>query len=142
MKNTEELLQSAVLILEAYLSRNPISRAEVPTLIRRTIAALAAADGTELEVASEPQKPAVAVKRSITPEHIVCLEEGRCLKALKRHLRTEHNLTPVEYRSKWGLPHDYPMAAPSYSKKRSDLARSAGLGTKPREPRSATEASD
>ena len=84
--------------------------------------------GGQPEMTSEPLKPAIAVKRSITPDHIVCLEDGKKFKSLKRHLRTQYNMTPEQYRDKWSLPPDYPMVAPNYAAARSQLAKQMGLG--------------
>jgi len=97
-------------------------------LINQVHAALARVSGDGGEAAAEPLKPAVSVKKSITPEHIVCLEDGKKFKSLKRHLRTQYNMTPEQYRDKWNLPADYPMVAPNYAAARSQLAKQMGLG--------------
>ncbi|MGI9383971.1 MAG: MucR family transcriptional regulator [Methyloligellaceae bacterium] len=119
-------------IVSAYVSNNTLVVSELPALIENVGEALALA----ADKASKPHrpelKPAVSIKRSVTPDHIVCLEDGKKFKSLKRHLRTYYNLTPEEYREKWGLPHDYPMVAPNYAAARSELARKFGLGQRRR----------
>ena len=132
MEQREDFIAAAAHIVVAYVSKNPISAPELPGLIKQTFAALAAVGEIPVEPPSEPQTPAVPIKKSVTRDHIVCLEDGKTFKALNRHLRTDHNLTPQEYRAKWGLPQDYPMTAPSYSEARSNLAREIGLGQKGR----------
>lgn len=114
-------------IVSAYLANNPISTAELPQLMKTVHDAIANLGKAPVpEVA--PQVPAVAIKKSITPEYLVCLEDGRKMKSLKRHLRVSFNLTPEEYRAKWGLPKDYPMVAPAYAAVRSEMAKRIGLG--------------
>jgi predicted transcriptional regulator len=114
-------------IVSAYVGKNTVAAAEIPALIGQIHAALArVASGAD--VSSTPLKPAVPVKKSITPEHIVCLEDGKKFKSLKRHLRTQYNMTPEQYRDKWDLPADYPMVAPNYAAARSQLAKNMGLG--------------
>lgn len=130
MEQDQDFTQAAAQIVAAYVGNNSVSATELPNLIRQTIAALASTPATEMPTPQEPQKPAVPIKKSITPEHITCLEDGKQFKSLKRHLRTDHDLSPEEYRSKWALPKDYPMVAPAYSEARSNLAREAGLGQK------------
>ncbi|MEQ8823666.1 MAG: MucR family transcriptional regulator [Filomicrobium sp.] len=117
-------------IVSAYVSNNSVEATELPQLISDTHTALAQASGDAAPVKREELKPKVPVKRSVMPDYIICLEDGKKFKSLKRHLRTHYNLTPEEYRAKWGLPHDYPMVAPNYAKARSDLAKKMGLGTK------------
>ena len=120
-------------IVSAYLSNNPTPASEIPNLINQVHSALTRVSSGHGEGApSEPLKPAISVKRSITPDYIVCLEDGKKLKMLKRHLKTRYNLSPEEYRKRWGLPDDYPMVAPNYAEQRSSLAKKIGLGTKPR----------
>ena len=114
--------------VSAFVSANPVAPQEIPGLIRTVYGALAdiaGAPGTTLEPA---QEPAIAVKKSVTPDYIICLEDGKKFKSLKRHLRTRYGMTPDEYRTKWALPHDYPMVAPNYAKERSNLAKRMGLG--------------
>jgi predicted transcriptional regulator len=114
-------------IVAAYLSKNHLSVGEVPALIRSVHSVVAGlSSGTAPE--SLALKPAVTIKKSITPQHIVCLEDGKKLKMLKRYLRSRYDLTPDAYRAKWNLPHDYPMVAPNYAALRSGLAKKIGLG--------------
>ena len=115
-------------IVSAYVSNNTVSSAELPALIGQVHSALARVSAGQGELAGEPPKPAVSLKRSVTPDHIVCLEDGKKFKSLKRHLRTQYNMTPEQYREKWGLPADYPMVAPNYAAARSNLAKQMGLG--------------
>ena len=119
-------------IVAAYVRHNPVAASEIPGLIDQVHSALAAISGGRKPVQAEPPKPVVSVKRSITPDYIVCLEDGKRFKSLKRHLRTQYNLSPDQYRDKWGLPRDYPMVAPNYAATRSRLAVQIGLGQKRR----------
>jgi predicted transcriptional regulator len=115
-------------IVSAYVSHNPVPVADLPRLIERVHATLTEIEsGSTVEIKPE-LKPAVAVKKSVTDDHIVCLEDGKKFKSLKRHLRTRYDMSPEEYREKWGLASDYPMVAPNYARQRSDLARKMGLG--------------
>ena len=123
-----ELVNIAASIVAAYVSRNEIAPAELPNLIAETHAALSRAAGKQAPVEREEAKPKIAVKKSVMPDYIICLEDGKKFKSLKRHLRTHYNLSPEEYREKWGLPHDYPMVAPNYAQARSQLAKKMGLG--------------
>jgi predicted transcriptional regulator len=115
-------------IVSAYLSNNTVQAGDIPGLINQVHAALTRVSGGGVEAAAEPLKPAVSVKRSITPEYLVCLEDGKKFKSLRRHLRTQYNMTPEQYRDKWSLPADYPMVAPNYAAARSQLAKQMGLG--------------
>ena len=115
-------------IVSAYVSNNTVSSAEIPGLIGQVYSALVRISNGTAAAPSETPKPAVPVKRSITPEYIVCLEDGKKFKSLKRHLRSQYDMTPESYREKWGLPHDYPMVAPNYAAARSQLAKQMGLG--------------
>jgi predicted transcriptional regulator len=115
-------------IVSAYVSNNSVAAAEIPSLISQVHAALSRVSGMQGDAPAEPLKPAVSVKKSITPEHIVCLEDGKKFKSLKRHLRTQYNMTPEQYREKWSLGADYPMVAPNYAAARSQLAKQMGLG--------------
>ncbi len=115
-------------IVSAYVSNNTVPAAEIPGLISQVHMALARVSGKFGDAPAEPLKPAVSVKKSITPEFIVCLEDGKKFKSLKRHLRTQYNMTPEQYREKWGLSADYPMVAPNYAAARSQLAKQMGLG--------------
>jgi predicted transcriptional regulator len=115
-------------IVSAYVSNNSVPAAEIPALINQIHTALQRVSTGQSDAPAEPLKPAIAVKKSITPEFIVCLEDGKKFKSLKRHLRTQYNMTPEQYREKWGLPPDYPMVAPNYAQARSQLAKQMGLG--------------
>jgi predicted transcriptional regulator len=115
-------------IVSAYVSNNSVAAGDLPALINQVHSALTRVSSGHAEVPSEPLKPAVPVKKSITPEYIVCLEDGKKFKSLKRHLRTQYNMTPEQYREKWDLPPDYPMVAPNYAAARSQLAKQMGLG--------------
>ena len=125
-----ELVNITATIVAAYVSNNSISSTDLPSLIAETHAALSRAAGRSVPVEREESKPKIAVKKSVMPDHIVCLEDGKKFKSLKRHLRTHYNLSPEEYREKWALPHDYPMVAPNYARARSELAKKMGLGTR------------
>jgi predicted transcriptional regulator len=115
-------------IVSAYVSNNSVPSGEIANLIGQVHAALRRVSGGQPAAPAEPAKPAVPVKRSINSEYIVCLEDGKKFKSLKRHLRTQYNMTPEQYREKWGLPADYPMVAPAYAAARSQLAKQMGLG--------------
>jgi predicted transcriptional regulator len=115
-------------IVSAYVSNNSIASAEIPSLINQVHGALMRVSSGQNDISSEPLKPAVPVKKSITSDHIVCLEDGKKFKSLKRHLRTQYKMTPEQYREKWGLAPDYPMVAPNYAAARSQLAKQMGLG--------------
>jgi predicted transcriptional regulator len=132
--SSSELPQLAAQIVAAYLSKNPLPIDELPRIIREVYAALSNVGSAELPVADRPQ-PAVPIKRSITPDYLICLEDGKKLKMLKRHLRTAFDMTPEEYRERWDLPPDYPMVAPNYANQRSNLAKHIGLGTRARRRR-------
>ena len=115
-------------IVSAYVSNNPTPTSDIPALIAQVHAALLRLSAGRAEPALEPARPAVPVKKSITAEYLVCLEDGKRFKSLKRHLRSRYSMTPEQYRDKWGLPPDYPMVAPDYAVARSQLARKMGLG--------------
>ncbi|MGQ4272443.1 MucR family transcriptional regulator [Terrihabitans sp. B22-R8] len=115
-------------IVSAYVSNNSVTTSDLPQLIGDVHAALLRLTNGVTELPSEAPKPAVPVRKSITPDYIICLEDGKKFKSLKRHLRTQYDLTPEEYREKWGLPADYPMVAPNYAEARSALAKKMGLG--------------
>ena len=115
-------------IVSAYVSNNSVAASDIPALINQVHAALLRVSSGQGEAHAEPLKPAVSIKKSITPEHLVCLEDGKKFKSLKRHLRTQYSMTPEQYREKWGLPVDYPMVAPNYAAARSRLAKEMGLG--------------
>ncbi len=128
-------IQLTASIVSAYVSNNTVASAEIPNLISQVYSALFRVSNGHAAAPTEPLKPAVPVKRSITPEHIVCLEDGKKFKSLKRHLRTQYDMTPERYREKWGLAPDYPMVAPNYAEARSRLAKQMGLGQQRRRRR-------
>ena len=115
-------------IVSAYVSNNSVSATDIPNLINQVHSALMRVSAGQSDAQPEPLKPAISVKKSITPDFIVCLEDGKKFKSLKRHLRTQYNMTPEQYRDKWALPPDYPMVAPNYAAARSQLAKKMGLG--------------
>ena len=127
-ENGNELLGLTEKIVSAHVANNSVAVSDLPNLIKAVYAALQNVS-TEAETPSLP-KPVVPIKRSVTPNFIVCLEDGKKFKMLKRHLKTDHNMTPKEYRERWGLLSDYPMTAPNYAKARSELAKKIGLGRK------------
>lgn len=129
MSDTSTYIELAAEIVSAYVSNNSVPAAELPGLLGEIHSALVrVSNGTAVVVPPEAAKPAVPPKKSITNDYIVCLEDGEKFKSLKRHLRTRYDMSPDQYREKWGLPSDYPMVAPSYAKTRSALARKMGLG--------------
>jgi predicted transcriptional regulator len=115
-------------IVSAYVAHNPVSVADLPKLIEKVHATLAEIGNSGLPEEKPDLKPAVPIRRSVTDDHIVCLEDGKKFKSLKRHLRTRYDMSPDDYRQRWNLPADYPMVAPNYARQRSDLARKMGLG--------------
>ncbi|MEZ5947076.1 MAG: MucR family transcriptional regulator [Hyphomonas sp.] len=121
-----DLIELAAEIVSAYVGNNSVSSGELPGLIRLVHGSLASLSG-EISEAEKP-KPAVPIKKSVSENYLVCLEDGKKFKSLKRHLRTRYDMTPEEYREKWGLPADYPKVAPGYSRQRSQLAKKMGLG--------------
>ncbi len=125
-----EILKLTSEIVAAYVGNNPVPVSEIPAMIKSVHVTLGGLANSQGEGAGA-HKPAVSIKRSITPEHIICLEDGKKLKMLKRYLRSNYSLTPEEYRAKWGLPADYPMVAPNYAKQRSEFAKKIGLGRSP-----------
>ena len=131
LTETADLIGMTAEIVSAYVSNNSIDAASLPALIAGIHGALAdAASPPAPEPAPEPQQPAVPIKKSITPDHLISLEDGQRYRSLKRHLATRYGMTPDQYRAKWGLPGDYPMVAPNYAAERSALAKSLGLGRK------------
>ena len=124
----DELLRMTAEIVAAYVSYNTLTSQELPGVIKTVNRALVELQTAETHAAEEKQKPAVSIKRSIHNEYLICLEDGKKLKMLKRYLRTKYSLSPDEYRQKWGLSADYPMVAPNYSKQRSNFAKTIGLG--------------
>lgn len=129
--NPEELLSLTSDIVSAHVSNNTVAVTDLPGLIEQVYKTLAAVGGPGDAAADRPT-PAVPIKKSITPDFIICLEDGKKLKMLKRHLKTAYDMTPDDYRERWGLPSDYPMVAPNYAKQRSKLAKAIGLGTQQR----------
>jgi predicted transcriptional regulator len=129
MTETLDPVQIVARLVAAYVSNNRMMAQDLPVFIEtvhRTITTL----GNSAEFVAETPKPAISIRRSVTDDHIVCLEDGLKFKSLKRHLRSSYGLTPEQYRVKWGLPHDYPMVAPNYAARRSTLAKQIGLGRK------------
>jgi predicted transcriptional regulator len=135
----EDILRMAVDIVAAYVSQNQVASAQIPDVINTIVGSLKQVHSISDEAGGVPHKPKVPIRRSITPDFIICLEDGKKLKMLKRHLRTTYGMTPEQYRAKWKLAPDYPMVAPNYAKQRSDFAKKIGLGRKPgkRGPRKA-----
>lgn len=123
-----DYVELAVEIVAAYISNNSVPTTELPSLISTIHSALVSTTEVGRDVPVEPRKPAVSARKSVTSEYIVCLEDGKRFKSLKRHLRTQYDMSPEEYREKWGLAPDYPMVAPDYAKARSQLAKDMGLG--------------
>lgn len=123
-----DLVGLAADIVSAYVSENSVPISELPALIGNVHLALSRLGSAPEPLQAELPTPAVSVKKSLTPDFIVCLEDGKKFKSLKRHLRTAYNLTPDQYRARWSLPHDYPMVAPNYAAARSELAKNMGLG--------------
>ncbi len=128
---SQELLALTTQIVAAHVGNNSVEVTDLPPLIEQVYKTLAGV-GQEPEPQPERPQPAVPIRKSVTPEYIVCLEDGKQLKMLKRHLKTAYNMTPEEYRERWGLPPDYPMVAPNYARQRSQLAKDIGLGTRAR----------
>lgn len=133
MEDQTDKTEMAVLtaeIVAAYVGNNVVPVAELPALIKDVHTAMAGVVEGATEEPKEELKPAVSIRRSVTPDYIICLEDGKKFKSLKRHLRTAFNLTPEQYREKWGLKPDYPMVAPNYANVRSEMAKRIGLGRK------------
>jgi len=128
MDEKSEIIEMTADIVSAYVGNNMVGASDLPNLIQSVHRALAGVSTGVEVVEAAPKEPAVPVKRSITPGFLICLEDGRKFKSLKRHLRTKYNMSPEDYRAKWGLPKDYPMVAPDYAKARSELAKQMGLG--------------
>ncbi len=129
--NDMQMVQLIADVVAAYVSNNRVEVSQIPEVVenvRRSLSQISIQENKE--PMQEMQKPAVSIRRSITPDYVVCLEDGKKLKMLKRHLRTTYNLSPEEYRAKWNLPSDYPMVAPNYAKQRSEFAKKIGLGRK------------
>ena len=129
MLNDNRFIDQTASIVAAYVSHNTIAADQVPALIARVHAALLqVSNGSSAAVGGEALTPAVPVKRSVFPDYLICLEDGKKFKSLKRHLRTQYKMSPEQYRERWSLPADYPMVAPNYAKTRSQLAKKMGLG--------------
>ena len=128
-----DLIDLAAEVVSAYVSNNTVPAGELPGLIAEVHQALARTHSGAMNPEPEPLKPAVNPKKSVFPDYIICLEDGKKFKSLKRHLRTHYDLSPEDYRDKWGLSADYPMVAPNYADQRSTLAKAIGLGTRSRE---------
>lgn len=140
MEKNQELLDQTVEIVSSFVSHNTVAVADLPKLIEETFAALKSHTEVTPEEPEKP-KPAVPIRKSVTPDFIICLEDGKKLKMLKRHLKTVYDMTPDEYRARWGLPSDYPMVAPNYAARRSELAKQIGLGTTARGRRGKSKSS-
>ena len=136
-QNADTLIELTADVVSAYVSNNPVPLVDLPGLIGQVHAALASTAGSVEAEKLEMPKPAVPIKKSVTPDYIISLEDGKKFKSLKRHISTHYGLTPDEYRAKWGLPADYPMVAPNYAATRSALAKSMGLGRKRQEAKAA-----
>ncbi|MGA7712755.1 MAG: MucR family transcriptional regulator [Rhizomicrobium sp.] len=124
----DNLLKLVTDIVAAYVSNNPVPVADLPAMIRSVHATLGGLSGGHVGDVQTSQKPAISVKKSVTPEYLICLEDGKKLKMLKRYLRSRYGLSPDQYRAKWGLPADYPMVASNYAAQRSEFAKKIGLG--------------
>ncbi len=131
--NINEILELTTEIVSAHVGNNTVAISDLPNLIQEVYKTLSTVGSEQSK--SERPRPAVPIKKSIFPDYIVCLEDGKRLKMLKRHLKTSYNMSPEEYQERWGLGADYPMVAPNYAKHRSNLAKKIGLGTKPRKGR-------
>lgn len=138
MSDKAELIDLTTDIVSAYVGHNKLPPADLPNLIQNVFDALTQASGGQAMVV-EKAEPAISIRKSITPDYLICLEDGKKFKSLKRHLRTHYNLDPDEYREKWGLPRDYPMVAPNYAQARSKLAKKMGLGQNGRSRRRGTK---
>ena len=134
MEDNAQLLEMTADIVSAYVGNTSVSASELPGLISNSHAALSQVSTGVVEVEPEIKEPAVPVRKSISPDFLICLEDGRKFKSLKRHLRTKYDMSPEDYRAKWNLPKDYPMVAPNYAKARSELAKQMGLGQGGRKP--------
>jgi predicted transcriptional regulator len=131
--NHSDVLRMVTDVIASYLKKNPVAASDLPNVIATVYSAFTAPQTSPVEAVVERPEPAVPVKRSVTPDYIICLEDGKQLKMLKRHLATSYNLTPDEYRARWGLSPDYPMVAPNYATQRSALAKQIGLGSRARD---------
>lgn len=127
-EDSDNLIGLVADIVSAYVSNNSVPAGELPALIATTHAAIAGLGSEPAATVEEKPSPAVSIKKSITPDFLICLEDGKKFKSLKRHLRTAYDMSPEDYRARWGLPPDYPMVAPAYAEARSTLAKKMGLG--------------
>jgi predicted transcriptional regulator len=134
MDTNDALMDAACRIVAAYVRNNHLAPTELPLVIKNIHATLGGLSPVQQADAPTPQKPAISVKKSITPDYIVCLEDGKKLKMLKRYLRTRYGLSPEDYKTKWGLPADYPLVAPNYAARRSEFAKKIGLGRRSATP--------
>ncbi len=128
MEDKADVIEMTTDIVSAYVGNNSVSASDLPVLIQSVHQALIGVTNGVAEADASPKEPAVSVKKSITPDYLICLEDGRKFKSLKRHLRTKYSMSPEDYRAKWNLPSDYPMVAPNYARARSALAKQMGLG--------------
>jgi predicted transcriptional regulator len=128
---SDELLELTARVVAAHVSNNAVAVSDLPQLIGEVYQTLSNVGSSDSRIVERPT-PAVPIKKSITPDFIICLEDGKKLKMLKRHLKTAYDMSPEDYRERWNLPQDYPMVAPNYAKQRSRLAKQIGLGTKSR----------
>lgn len=126
----DNVMKMAVDIVSAYVSNNPLPSAQITEVLRSVYGTLDSLSSAPMDTREEAPRPAVPVKKSVTPDYLICLEDGKKLKMLKRHLRTNYGMTPDEYKVKWGLPADYPIVAPNYASQRSEFAKKIGLGRK------------
>ena len=140
MDNNNKLFERTGDVVTAYISNNNLPHADLPALIKSVYATLAQTAVSIVAPVAEPQTPSVSIKKSITPDFLICLEDGRRFKSLKRHLHSKYGMTPEAYRAKWNLPKDYPMVAPAYSASRSALAKSMKLGVKGNQKRTRKKA--
>ncbi|HVG51031.1 MAG TPA: MucR family transcriptional regulator [Xanthobacteraceae bacterium] len=127
-RGSDDFIELTANIVSAYVSNNPVAAGDLPSLISHVHTALLNVSTGRVAGSADASKPAISVKKSVTDEYLVCLEDGKRFKSLKRHLRTRYNMSPDQYREKWGLPSDYPMVAPNYAQARSRLAKEMGLG--------------
>ena len=137
MTDTSKFIAQTADIVAAFVSHNAVTADQIPALIAQVHLALVRVSGVQASTDSEPLKPAVAIRKSITPDYLVCLEDGKRFKSLKRHLRSQYKMSPEQYRERWGLPSDYPMVAPNYAQTRSRLAKQMGLGQQTKRRRKA-----
>lgn len=128
MSEKSEFIELTADIVSAYVGKNSVSAADLPSLIKSIHDAISGVSSGQTEAPVVAQAPAVSIRKSINPDFLICLEDGRRFKSLKRHLRTKYDMSPEDYRAKWGLPKDYPMVSPNYAASRSALAKSMGLG--------------